>query len=76
MNNNWLHLNDEKLGFRAFRTWRACANFIFENNLEVYFVIEEGTGLMLVKSYNGPDNRRVIQLDPEHLPPASVIAFL
>ena len=77
MANNWLHLNySDKGGFKAFRTWKACANFIFENNLEVYFIIEEGTGFMLVKSYLGVGKRRVLQLDPEHLPPASVIPFL
>ena len=78
MTNNWLHLNyNDNGGFKAFRTWRACANFIFENNLEDYYVLEEGTGIMLVRSFRYVDNnRRVIQLDPEHLPPASVIAFL
>lgn len=76
MTNNWLHLNyGDKSGFKAFRTWKACANFIFENNLEAYFITEEGTGLLIVKSYF-IYNHRFIQLDPEHLPPASVIPFL
>lgn len=76
MANNWLHLNDQTLGFRAFRTWKACANFVFEHNLESYFIVEESTGFMLVHSYRGEGGRRFIILDPEHLPPASVIPFL
>ena len=76
MANNWLHLQEVNKPLKCFRTWKACANFIFEHNLEAYFIVEEGTGFMLVNSYRGEGGRRFIILDPEHLPPASVIPFL
>lgn len=77
--NNWLHLQEINKPLKCFRTWKACANYIFENNLEDYFIVEEGTGIVLVRSgfkFSGATMRRAIVLDPEHLPPASVIPFL
>lgn len=74
MVNNWLHLQEPDKPVKCFKTWRACSNYIFENNISDYFIAEENIGI-IVKAYSENDKRRIV-LDPEHLPPASVIPFL
>lgn len=68
---SWLHLQEDGKPLKCFKTWRACATYIYDNNIKQYFIAEEGTGLILVKR-----RENTITLVPEHYPPVSVFPML
>ena len=41
---NYLHLQEDGKPLKCFKTWRACATYIYDNNIKQYFIAEEGTG--------------------------------
>lgn len=68
---NYLHLQEDGKPVKFFKTWRACASYIYDNKITQYFIAEEDTGLILVKR-----REKTITLVPEHYPPASVLPML
>ena len=72
----WLHLQEPGQPLKCFKTWRACASYIYENQLSNYWVGEEGAKTNIVKSYTVQDGKRYLIIDPENYPPASVLPML